>query len=353
MEKPIRAAIVGCGSIAGVHAQILSQMDGVSLCGFVDVRPERALALSKQYGNLRQKGPQQDNPQQIDPQSCVYSSVAELLHDQDLDVVHICTPHHLHVPMACEILAAGKSVFMEKPPAISQEQFQTLCQADRESPGRLGFCFQNRYNASTLQVDQILQEKRLGAVLGGRAFVTWNRTREYYETSGWRGRLATEGGGALINQSIHTLDLLLRWLGTPERVHASMSNFRLDGITEVEDTVAAYLEFPDGVQGCFYAANTYITDMPVIIEIGCESGFVRLEGRHVTCRWHDGAEEHIQLSGAKPLGKSYWGDGHDACIHDFYTSLKDGTPFAQDLASVETTFQVMAQIYEASGWRKF
>lgn len=338
MNETIKAAVAGCGSIAQVHAQILKDMDHVTLCAFCDIRPERAERFRGQFGTSR---------------SGVYTSLTELLTEQAPDVVHICTPHFLHEPMAIEVLKAGRSVFLEKPPAISEKGFQELKRAEQNSPGRLGLCFQNRYNRSTQKVDELLREGKLGRVLGGRAFVTWNRTRDYYETSDWRGRLNTEGGGALINQSIHTLDLLLRWLGTPERIHASMSNFRLNGVTEVEDTVSAYLEFPGGIQGCFYASNTYIADVPVILEIGCEKGSVRLEGRDVICRYDDGSETHFRLEGAKALGKSYWGDGHGACIHDFYRCLTENRPFAQDLASAENTFETMRRIYEAAGWRTF
>lgn len=264
------------------------------------------------------------------------------------DVVHICTPHYLHVPMAVRTLESGAAVFMEKPPAISRQQFEELKRA-AGSRGRVGVCFQNRYNASVRKVDRLLEEGELGALKGGRAFVTWCREAEYYRESGWRGRWETEGGGALINQSIHTLDLLLRWLGVPERVEASMGNRHLWGLTEVEDAAEAYLEFPGGRRACFYATTAYVSDAPVLIELACEKGSIRLEEERVTVRRRQGEEEVFLLKGEDALGKAYWGSGHAACISDFYQCLEQGTPYENDLDSVENTMQVMLRMYESAG----
>lgn len=122
--------------------------------------------------------------------------------------MHICTPHYLHVPMAVYGLTHGVHVFMEKPPVISGEQLAQLEEAVAGSDRRLGLCFQNRYNPSVQEVKKLLASGEAGRIRGARGLVTWSRGREYYTESGWRGSLATEGGGALINQSVHTLDLL-------------------------------------------------------------------------------------------------------------------------------------------------
>lgn len=334
MER--KAAIVGCGGIAQVHAQAIEGLDGVELCAFVDCRKERAEKLAARFGGGRAE---------------VYGDLEEMLAAGQPDVVHICTPHYLHVPMALKVLERGGAVFMEKPPAISAQQFRELkCAAG--SRGRIGICFQNRYNASVNKVDELLQEGKLGTLKGGRAFVTWCREAEYYQSSDWRGRWETEGGGALINQSIHTLDLLLRWLGEPDTVAASMSNHHLRGVTEVEDVVEVFLEFPGERRACFYATTAYVTDAPVLIELACEKGSIRLEEEKVTVRYLQGDEVVFSLKAGQAVGKSYWGSGHAACIGDFYRSLEQGTPYANDLQSVENTMQVMARIYESTKGEK-
>lgn len=331
-----KAVIVGCGGIAQVHAQALAALDGVELCAFADRRKERAEEFAVRYGAGRAQS---------------YGDLEEMLAVERPDVVHICTPHYLHVPMAVKVLESGGAAFMEKPPAISIQQFEEL-KNTAGSGNRLGICFQNRYNASVKKVDELLHAGSLGEVKGGRAFVTWCREAEYYQSSDWRGRRDTEGGGALINQAIHTLDLLLRWLGEPERVEAFMGNRHLQGVTEVEDTVEAYLKFPQGRRACFYATTAYMADAPVLIELACEKGSIRLEDERVTVRYLQGDEVVFCLKAGQAAGKAYWGSGHAACIKDFYQSLEQGTPYANDLQSVENTMQVMARIYEVAKGEK-
>ncbi|MCM1119309.1 MAG: Gfo/Idh/MocA family oxidoreductase [bacterium] len=329
-----RVAIVGCGQISQVHAQVLDAMEEVELCAFVDSRPEHAQKLAERYGRDR---------------AGVYMRLEDMLKAEHPQVVHICTPHYLHVPMAVEVLDGGGSVFMEKPQAISERQLACLEQAAEESAGTLGICFQNRYNASTHKVDELLREGSLGKIQGARAFVTWNRDAAYYQNSEWRGSWTTEGGGALINQSIHTLDLLLRWLGEPDYVEASMKNHHLKGIIEVEDTVEAFLGFPDGERVCFYATTAYVSDAPVLIELACENGSVRLEGERVTVKYLRGEETVYLLKSGDVAGKAYWGSGHAACIKDFYRSLDGKAEFGSSLAATASTLRVMMKMYQSAG----
>lgn len=328
-----KAAIVGCGGIARVHARALEALDGVELCAFVDCRTERAAEFAACYGGGRAK---------------TYGDLEGMLAAERPDVVHICTPHYLHVPMALKVLESGGAVFMEKPPAISGQQFAELKRAAGNKE-RVGICFQNRYNAAVRKVDELLEGGTLGEVKGGRAFVTWCREAEYYQGSDWRGRQETEGGGALINQAIHTLDLLLRWLGEPDRVEASMSNHHLQGVIEVEDMAEAFLQFPGGRRACFYATTAYVSDAPILIELACEKGSIRLEEEKVTVRFRQGDEAVYTYQRGQAEGKAYWGSGHAACICDFYQCLERGTPFANNLQSVENTLRVMMQIYESAG----
>lgn len=333
----VRVGVIGCGNIGRVHAMSIKGLEGVSLCGVADIRMERA----KEFSDCFTEGT-----------AAVYGSLEEMLEKEALDVVHICTPHNCHVPMTVMVLKKGISAFMEKPPAITREQFDQLLAAEKESSGRLGICFQNRYNETTKKVSQILEEGTLGKLKGGRAFVTWNRGSAYYTESGWRGDLQTEGGGVLINQSIHTLDLMLHWLGKPVRTEAAMSNHHLKGVIGVEDTMEAYMEFTEGedpVRASFYATTAYGFDAPVLMELVCEKGVVRLEGNSVFYRtWEQ--EDFVSWKAPSALvpGKSYWGCGHEACIQDYYKCLAAGTAYPNDLPSVENTFYTMMDIYDSA-----
>ena len=333
----MRVGLVGCGNIGKVHAMAIARMEQAGLCAFADIQSERAKSYADQF---------------TEGKAAVYRTLEEMMDQEELEVVHICTPHACHVPMAVTALKKGLHVFVEKPPAINREEFQQLKQTVEESSGTLGVCFQNRYNKSTKKVDELIAAGNFGKIRGGRAFVTWNRNAPYYTESGWRGSLETEGGGVLINQSIHNLDLLLRWMGKPVSVEASMQNHHLKGYIEVEDTLEAYLTFEEGsdpVRASFYATNAFVSDEPVFLELIYEHGSIRIEGSRV---WHRDAPHSIpvfwQDEAADTPGKAYWGNGHEACILDFYRCLRSGAPYANDLASVTNTFETVMQIYDSA-----
>ncbi|MDR2514981.1 MAG: Gfo/Idh/MocA family oxidoreductase [Christensenellaceae bacterium] len=328
----LKVAVVGCGGVAQVHGQSIHALEGAELIACADLVPERAQAYAERFGGR------------------AYSSLEALLEAERPDVLHICTPHHLHVPMAALAHRRGVHVFMEKPPAITRAQFAELEAAFSSGEGRLGICFQNRFIGAFLRLKKLAEEGRYGRVLGARAFVTWKREAPYYTQSGWRGSLATEGGGALINQSIHTLDLLVRLLGKPSAVEASCANRHLQGVIEVEDTVEATIDF-GGKRALFYATTAYCEDSLVLLELSFEKGVVRMEGNLVTQRPAGGAAIYEDFDEAA-LGKAYWGPGHQACIAEFYRCVRSGEPFMNDLSSVRESFNLMMGIYESAREKK-
>ena len=332
MSKNIRAAIVGCGGIAKVHAKCLSQIENVKLIAFADKAVEKAETFSQEFkGNY-------------------YASLEDMISLEEIDVLHICTPHYLHVPMAVYALEHGIHVFMEKPPVISYEQLKQLQNVSTDQ--YLGICFQNRYNPSVIQVKKLLDSGVPGKITGGRAIVTWSRGEEYYTQSGWRGELKTEGGGVLINQAIHTLDLLTLFLGKPLKAEAVLANHHLKGIIEVEDMMEAWITYQDNRNACFYATTAYGVDMPPLIEIVCENMTIRMEELEVTCYEKSGKVTHLPIEAKGALGKSYWGAGHMDCIRDFYNSITKHLPFLLSLKELEDTVLLMLGIYESARTRQ-
>lgn len=325
----LRSAIVGCGGIAQVHARALSEMPEAELIAFADVIPERAETMAEKYGGR------------------AYSSLDELLDHEKIDVLHICTPHYLHTPMARQAAELDINVFTEKPPVIDRQQWTEFKQLGDKV--RVGICFQNRYNGSTRALKDLLSTGEPGKVLGSRGFVTWRRDAPYYTESGWRGALSTEGGGALINQAIHTLDLMAYFLGPGQVLGASLSNRHLKGIIEVEDTLEAALDFGDA-RGLFYAATAYSLDAPIIFELACENATLRLEGERFTRIWRDGRMEQEDYTAPDPTvpGKSYWGSSHRRCIEDFYRCVVSGERFPNDIPGVSDTIELMLSVYEAA-----
>ena len=326
----MKAAIAGCGAIAEVHAQCLSKLDGVELTAFADIRSDRAESFAKRYGGAS------------------YCSISEMLAFEKPDVLHICLPHDLHVPAAIQAMTAGVHVFLEKPPVMNREQLKQLQTTQQCASVQLGLCFQNRYNLCTQAVKQLLLSGKAGSVLGVRGFVTWSRGKDYYRNSGWRGSLAREGGGVLINQSVHTLDLMTYFAGKPEEVEASMQNHHLKGVIEVEDTMEAYIRYENGVPGCFYATTAYSADPKPIIELHCEKMTIRMEDPDVWLYDLDGKKEALPLARPDSYGKTYWGGGHAACIADFYHCLKQGERFSLNLETLNDTIRLMLACYESA-----
>lgn len=325
----MRTALVGCGGIAAVHGKVLSNMANCELVGFADIIPERARKFADEYGGR------------------AYSSLEEMMEAEKPEVLHICTPHYLHVPMAIYGLTHGAHVFMEKPPAITNEQFTQLEAAAEASDRKLGVCFQNRYNPCVQTVKKLLESGEAGKVLGARAFVTWHREAPYYTESGWRGSLTTEGGGVLINQSVHTLDLLVYLLGQPVWTDACLANHHLKGVIEVEDVMEANIRFADST-ACFYATTAYCTDEAPLVEINCEKMKIRMEDPRVELIFPDKTRKELETEELAPLGKGYWGSGHGACIGDFYSAIEEGRTYPQEIKGIKDTARLMLAMYESA-----
>ena len=211
-----RVGVVGCGGIAQVHGGVLRELPGVELAACADIRPERAQAFAETFGGVP------------------YHSLEEMLEKERLDCLHLCTPHYLHTPMAKLAAERGIHVFTGKAPGDEPGPVGGV-PGPGAGPGAGGGVL-----PEPVQPERPPAERGAGLWGGGkgpggaRAFVTWHREAPYYTESGWRGSLETEGGGVLINQSIHTLDLLVQFLGRAKGVEAAMANHHLKGVIEVE-----------------------------------------------------------------------------------------------------------------------
>ncbi len=324
----MRVGIVGCGGIAQVHGLCISKLNDVSITCFCDIKIERAKKMQDVYGGN------------------VYDSLTSMLLNEQIDVLHICTPHYLHVPMALEALKKHIHVFMEKPPVINREEYKLLIEGSWDT--YLGFCFQNRYNPSVIKVKEMIEEGITGKVLGVRGIVSWSRDESYYTNSDWRGNLSMEGGGVLINQTIHTLDLMHYFMnGRIKSVDAIMTNHHLKGVIDVEDTMSIYISYEEG-SGSFYGTNSYIESVPPLIELECENMRIRIEELNVTCYYKDGRTITLDIIHKEGYGKDYWGAGHLDCIHDFYDCINNKKTFKQDLEGVKDTIFLMLDAYESA-----
>ncbi len=343
MNGELRAAVVGYGNIGPVHARAIASLSGARLAAVCDIDPKRleaaAADLAASPGGLG------DVALSADFSGLLASGV---------DVVHLCTPHYLHAPMAAQALRAGCHVLLEKPLALDLEEAEELESVWKASGKALGLCFQNRYRPSVIEAKRILDGGEYGGLLGIRAVVAWNRDAAYYSRGGaWKGRWATEGGGVLINQAIHSIDLV-QWLGGGCSSAAGIGgNLGLAGAIEVEDTAVVAMRLSGGARGILFATNGYIEDAPVEIELVCEGARLRLaEGLRVEERGGSGRAAALAfLDDLAPVdaARAYWGGGHLALIADFYGCVRDGRPFALDPTEGKKTIAILDAVYAAIG----
>lgn len=305
----LNVGIIGCGLISKNHLKALKNVAIAECVAVCDIEPTKAQKAAEEYGISK-----------------VYTDYHEMLEDADIHAIHICTPHHLHAKMAIDALNAGKHVLCEKPMALTADDARKMIEAGDKSGKELAICFQNRYNQASIYLKNLLASGELGNVQGAKGSVTWDRKPEYYTSSPWRGRWDTEGGGVLINQAIHTFDLL-QWLTCPIiSVEARMATARLKDAIEVEDTMDVMMTGQGGQRILFYASNCYVKNAPVEIEIICEHGSVKMTGNQVVTIINGEETVHDYSSGTV-FGKDYWGSGHGFLIDDFYHCIQDGRRF--------------------------
>ena len=311
--------IVGYGSIAPVHVNALSALaDEVKVYAICDTDREKADKGAEKHG------------------AKAFYSFEEALTDDTIDVFHICTPHYLHFPMIDACMKKGKMVVSEKPLVMKKDE---LILAEKYKDMPLYSVFQNRTNESVATLKKIIDEdESIGKLKGVRALMTWRRTAGYYKSGPWRGKIATEGGGVLINQSIHTLDLMCYLAGKVTSAEAKMSNHSLKGEIEVEDTVEAYVKFENGASGIFYATNANAFDSPSMLEITFENATFR----YMDEKLYKNGELIASDDGNCP-GKACWGSGHE---REFKNIYKEGKGLKYN--DVENTLKTVFALYESA-----
>lgn len=326
----MKVAVIGCGNVSVMHFNALKENPDTEIIAVADIKPERADKKAEEFG------------------AKAYYDFDTLLENEELDCVHICTPHYLHTPMAIKALEKGINVLLEKPCSVSMKEIEELRAAEKSSGKQLGICFQNRYNACVREAKRIIDSGEMGAVRAVRAFVTWMRDKEYYSDD-WHGTLDKECGGVMINQSIHTMDLVQYLGGRCKKVTAHVSTDKLRGIIEVEDTASALLELENGASAVFYATLAFAENSDVFIEISLENGKLRLEGEKLYSIDKNG--KSAEITGAADTvyhGQRYWGSGHSVLIDDYYYCLKSGEKFEIDAVEGGRAAMIVAACYESS-----
>lgn len=311
----MRFALVGAGAIGTVHARLLEALDD-ELVAVVDLDLERAQQLADQYG------------------ARAYPDAASAY--AEVDAVSICLPSALHADAAIEALYAGKHVLVEKPVDITLAAADRLIAAQRETGRTVSVISQRRFQEPVVKIKEAVDSGALGRITSGIVESAFYRPQSYYDGDGWRGTLAIDGGGALMNQGIHALDLLVWMLGRPVTVSAQTGQLAHDNI-EVEDVAAATITFESGAIGLLLASTAAYPGRPVRLSIHGDRGTAIMDDdRLVTA---DGANE--PGSGSVELA-------HLAQYRDFVAAAAEGRAPAVGLADGRRSLATVLAVYESA-----
>lgn len=350
---PLRFALVGCGAIAPTQTKALQELPGLaSLTHCCDIDAERARAFAAKHG-------------------LAVASWPELLANPAIDAITLCTPSGAHGTLAAEALRAGKHVVVEKPMEVTVAACDALLAAQKASGRRLAIISQHRFDPDSQVVRRLLDEQALGRLIAADVRIPWYRTQEYYDSGDWRGTWALDGGGCLMNQGIHTIDLMLWLLGPVKEVYARVATAAHERI-EVEDLACATLVFANGALGTLFGSTAcypgflvrlglYGTEGSAILE-GDELHTLAIKGRDTVQNVGGSAHAHQVATGGtrkavhhaeagdadaqRPVWK--WGDAHREQFAEFVRAVREDREPLVNGQSGRAAVGLIHAIYESA-----
>lgn len=303
-NRSVRFAIVGCGIIGRLHAEVLAAgRNGTALTVLVDTEVDEARAVADHVVDLYGGAA-----------PAVTASLEEALARDDVDAVAVCTPSGLHATVAVAVLEAGKHLVVEKPVDVSLDAARSIADAAASArPGTVASVIsQHRFDPASLAVHEAVTAGELGRLTSAVATVSWWRSQSYYDSGEWRGTWELDGGGALMNQGVHTVDLLLWFLGTPVDVVAHTALLAHERV-EVEDTVAAVVRFESGALATLHATTAAYPGLTVRLQVMGASGSAVIDNDRLFY-FHSAQRADVEAAGDSGVGpdRGVGGDGNQA-----------------------------------------
>ncbi|MEK6793533.1 MAG: Gfo/Idh/MocA family oxidoreductase [Spirochaetota bacterium] len=337
--RKVKFGIIGTGAIAQIHAKALSLCENAELVLVYDKVTERAAAFAAQHG-------------------CRAVAEYEEFLASEIEAVTIATPSGLHGEVAIPAARAGKHILCEKPLEVTVSKTNELVRVCESSNIRLSAVFQSRFSRSVQMIRKAVDEGRFGQPVLAAASVRWFRTPEYYGNATWRGTWALDGGGALMNQGIHTVDLLLYFNGDVSEVTGRIARLLHRNI-EVEDTVVAMLKFKNNSLGTIEASTACAPGFPRRVELSGTDGSVLLEDDKII-RWQfkkelpgDDEIRRIGLAGegmyggsGDPAAISY--EGHRRQIAELADAILNAQHLTTPGAEGKRAVELICAVYESA-----
>lgn len=329
----MRFAIVGAGVIGTLHARLFEQLEGSELAAVIDSEPKRARELA---GTHRVEGT---------------DDLDGILRRPDIDAISVCVPSGLHAEIAVAALEAGKHTIIEKPIDVTLEAADRIIAAERASGRRVTVISQRRFQPAFAFLHEDIRAGRLGILTSGIAESPFWRTQEYYDSGGWRGTWKLDGGGALMNQGIHALDLLVWMLGEPVEATAFTATLAHERI-EVEDTLGATVRFANGAIGTVTATTASRPGRTVRLTVNGNGGNAviddeRLAHLHTVDREAEAGSKQADLfpdlqQPSDPM------ELHSAQYADFISAVTEGRPPAITTADGRRALALALAIYASA-----
>jgi UDP-N-acetyl-2-amino-2-deoxyglucuronate dehydrogenase len=332
--------IVGCGMIAKFHARAIAEISGAKLVACYNRTAPKAEALAAEFGGQ------------------AYTDLDAMLAREDLHIVTVCSPSGAHMEPTVAAAKAGKHVIVEKPLDVTLDRCDAMIRACDEAGVKLATIFPSRFHRSSQLLKQAVEAGRFGKLTLGDAYVKWFRTQQYYDSGAWRGTWQLDGGGALMNQAIHSVDLLLWLMGDVAEVSAYTSLLAHERI-EVEDVATATLRFKSGALGVIEATTAAYPGTLKKIEIAGSHGMAILEEEDII-KWEFAEpNETDQRLREEMLGRTKTGGGaadpaaighhaHAALFRSFLEALHGETPLAIDGREGRRSVELILAIYESA-----
>ncbi len=344
-NEPLGIAIVGSGMISEFQSKAIEALPAARLTGYFDQVPGLAEKRADQFGVK------------------AYGTLEDLLRDPQVGAVSICTPSGAHLEPALAAAAAGKHLMVEKPLETTTERVDRIIRACEEAGVTLGAIFPRRFQESSRLVKKAVEAGRFGEISLADVYIKWYRTEEYYDSGGWRGTWKLDGGGALMNQGIHGIDLLQWLMGGVEEV-VGFTATRSHKNIEVEDVATASLRFQSGALGTIEGSTGCWPGTKIRVEIGGSEGSVVMEDETILT-WTFAAErpedEEIRRQHGPREGLSGGGardpsaidfEGHRRQFEDFVGSIHAGKKPFCDGVEARAAVEIITSIYRSARERR-
>jgi UDP-N-acetyl-2-amino-2-deoxyglucuronate dehydrogenase len=335
--KKWKIGIIGAGMIADFHAQAIESLPNTQLAGFCDLMNEKAVRLSKKYGVK------------------AWDTINDMLTSEEIEIVMIATPSGAHMESVIEAAKYGKHVLCEKPLEVQLDRIDRMIEAHEKSGTYLGGIFNFRYNETTQIIKKAIDTKRLGVITFAAIYVPWWRTNDYYR--GWHGTKSLDGGGALMNQSIHMVDMLLYLMGPVDCLSAFSSRQGHPQI-ETEDTALSILQFQNKTLGFIYGTTASYPGQFRRMEItGTKGTIIMVENSLKVWQFAEMNENDAKI--VQTYGEIEGGGGiadpsaisftnHANNISAFISAIEEGRKFEIDGTEARKAVELILDIYKAA-----